>query len=78
MQRNRKAFIFNLIKQVEYQSKSLSPFDTHPISMWTSLGQSASTAWDLQQRWSPKLVAQATLKFSAMSFSSLEFFLQPP
>ncbi|KAL0007794.1 hypothetical protein SO802_009296, partial [Lithocarpus litseifolius] len=40
--------------QVEYQSKSLSPFDTHPISMWTSFGAICIYSLGLATKMEPK------------------------
>ena len=64
--------------QVEYQSKSLSPFDTRPLSMWTSFGAICIYSLGLATKMEPKTRSASYSKVLAMPFSSLEFFLQPP
>ena len=71
--------------QVDYQSKSLSPFDTHPISMWTSFAainifsMGLATKMELQTR-SPsdsKILSQVIYISGVLSSASLASTLFP-
>ena len=71
--------------QVDYQSKSLSPFDTHPISMWTSFAainifsMGLAIKMELQTR-SPsysKILSQVIYISGVLSSASLASTLFP-
>ena len=71
--------------QVDYQSKSLSPFDTHPISLWTSFAainifsMGLAIKMELQTR-SPsysKILSQVIYISGVLSSASLASTLFP-
>ncbi|KAK3195091.1 hypothetical protein Dsin_026401 [Dipteronia sinensis] len=65
--------------QVEYQSKRLSPFDTHPINMWIFLGATCSYCLGLcfENEFQNKFIHGVILSSGALTSISLVSIFLP-